>query len=114
MKLKKELIKTKFMAIYGDGKHNENMEHVSKQEFDFYIDRKITIWVREQHTIEAENEETAKKEMIESFRDNMCSESFREQEHLYDTEYPLEPGDNFGQPTIELIYNHELLTTNID
>ncbi len=52
------------MAIYGDGKHNENMEHVPKQEFDFYIDRKITIWVREHHTIEAENEEAAKKEMI--------------------------------------------------
>ncbi len=40
------------MAIYGDGKHNENMEYVSKQEFDFYIDKKITMWVREYHTIE--------------------------------------------------------------
>ena len=102
------------MAIYGDGKHNENMEHVSKQEFDFYIDRKITIWVREHHTIEAENEEAAKKEMIESFNDNMCSESFNEQEHLYDTENFMEPGENGGQPTAELFYKDDLLTTNIE
>ena len=102
------------MAIYGDGKHNENMEHVSKQEFDFYIDRKITIWVREQHTIEAENEEAAKKEMIQSFHDNMCSESFDEQEHLYETETFMEPSDNDGQPTAELFYNDNLLTTNIE
>lgn len=101
------------MAIYGDGKHNENMEFVPKKEFDFYIDRKVTIWVREQHTIEAENEEAAKKEMIEAFKDNMCSESFNEQEHLYDTETLMETEDNDGQPTAELFYNHKLLTTNI-
>ena len=43
------------MAIYGDGKHNENMEHIDKKQYDFYIDRKVTIWVREQHSIEAES-----------------------------------------------------------
>lgn len=102
------------MAIYGDGKHNQNMEHVSKQEFDFYVDRKITIWVREHHTIEAENEEAAKKEMIKSFHDDLCSESFNEQEHLYDTENYMEPGENYGQPTAELFYNDNLLTTNIE
>ena len=32
------------MAIYGDGKHNENMEHIDKKQYDFYIDRKVTIW----------------------------------------------------------------------
>ena len=104
------------MAIYGDGKHNENMEHVSKQEFDFYIDRKVTIWVRERHSIEADNEEAAKKEMIEAFKDNLCSESFDEQEWLYDTETFMEPGDNSGESTAELFFEDtdELLTTNIE
>ena len=104
------------MAIYGDGKHNENMEHVSKQEFDFYIDRKVTIWVRERHSIEADNEEAAKKEMIEAFKDNLCSESFDEQEWLYDTETFMEPGDNGGESTAELFFRDtdELLTTNIE
>jgi hypothetical protein len=88
---------------------------MSKEKFDFYIDRKVTIWVREQHSIEAESEEEAKKEMIEAFKDNLCSESFDEQEWLYDTETFMEPGDNGGQSTAELFYsdNDELLTTNI-
>ncbi len=88
---------------------------MSKEKFDFYIDRKVTIWVREQHSIEAESEEEAKKEMIEAFKDNVCSESFDEQEWLYDTETFMEPGDNGGQSTAELFYsdNDELLTTNI-
>ncbi len=88
---------------------------MSKEKFDFYIDRKVTIWVREQHSIEAESEEEAKKEMIEAFKDNVCSESFDEQEWLYDTETFMEPGDNGGQSTAELFYSDtdELLTTNI-
>ncbi len=88
---------------------------MSKEKFDFYIDRKVTIWVREQHSIEAESEEEAKKEMIEAFKDNLCSESFDEQEWLYDTETFMEPGDNGGQSTAELFYSDtdELLTTNI-
>jgi len=88
---------------------------MSKEKFDFYIDRKVTIWVREQHSIEAESEEEARKEMIEAFKDNVCSESFDEQEWLYDTETFMEPGDNGGQSTAELFYSDtdELLTTNI-
>ena len=89
---------------------------MQKQTFNFYLDRKVTIWVREQHSIEAESEEEAKKEMIEAFKDNFCSESFNEQEWLYDTETMLEPGDNGGESTAELFFEDtdELLTTNID
>lgn len=89
---------------------------MQKQTFNFYLDRKVTIWVREQHSIEAESEEEAKKEMIEAFKDNFCSESFDEQEWLLDTETMLEPGDNGGESTAELFFEDtaELLTTNID
>ena len=104
------------MAIYGDGKHNENMEHIAKEDFAFYVDRKVTVWIRETHHIEAENYEAARKEMMEAFHDNLCSETFIEQEHLYDTEDIMEPGDNSGEATIELISDNEAgtITSNID
>lgn len=102
------------MAIYGDGKHNENMEHVSKQEFDFYIDRKVTMWVREYHKVEADTLDEAKSQMIKSLKEDYFDETFYDRETLYDTERQLESGDNGGQPTAELFYNDELLTTNID
>jgi hypothetical protein len=104
------------MAIYGDGKHNENMEYVEKQDFRFYIDRKVTIWVREHHHIEAESYEAARMEMMEAFHDNLCSETFSEQEWLYETEETIEPGDNGGASTIELLSELDMdtLTSNID
>jgi len=104
------------MAIYGDGKHNENMEHIDKQDFGFYIDKKVTVWIREHHHIKAESYEAARNEMIEAFHDNLCSETFTEQEHLYDTEDIMEPGDNGGEATIELISDTEpgTITSNTD
>jgi hypothetical protein len=104
------------MAIYGDGKHNENMEHIAKEHFAFYVDRKVTVWIREAHNIQAESYEVARKEMIEAFHDNLCSETFSEQEHLYDTEEIMEPGDNRGEATIELISDNEAgtITSNIE
>jgi hypothetical protein len=57
------------MAIYGDGKHNENMEHIDKQDFGFYVDKKVTVWIREHHHIKAESYEAARNEMIEAFHD---------------------------------------------
>lgn len=104
------------MAIYGDGKHNENMEHVSKQEFDFYIDRKVTMWVREYHIVEADNLDEAKTKMINSFKNNDYDDTFDERESLYDTERYMDPGDNGGESTAELFFRDtdELLTTNID
>jgi hypothetical protein len=103
------------MAIYGDGKHNENMEHIAKQDFAFYVDRKVTIWVREHHHIKADSYDEAKKEMIDSFHDNGCEETFTEQEFLYDTQEDMNPGDNGGQPTIELFGEEfaDILADNI-
>jgi hypothetical protein len=86
------------------------------QTFNFFIDRKVTIWQREFHTIKAESLDDAKAEMAARFRDNMCVDTFDEQETLFETEEYLEPGDNGGNPTAEL-YSEEdgqLVTTNID
>jgi hypothetical protein len=88
------------------------------QSYRFYIDRKVTSWVREWHEIEAETLEAAKKEMVAAFHDNMCVETFDEQESLGGTEDYLEPGDNDGNATAELYCDEDdtisPLTTNID
>lgn len=85
------------------------------QQFDYYLDRKITVWVRELHTIDAESKEEADKEMVNRFHDNMCVDTFDEQEYMFDTEEYLEPGDNGGAATAEL-YDEDsnILTTNTD
>ncbi len=88
------------------------------EQYRFFIDRKVTSWVREWHEVEAESLVAAKKEMIGAFHDNMCVETFDEQEYLEGTEDYMEPGDNDGNPTAELYCVEEaddsLLTTNID
>jgi hypothetical protein len=89
---------------------------MQKQTFDFYIDRKVTLWQRELHTIEAESLDEAKTEMAARFHDNMCVDTFDEQETLFETEEYLEPGDNGGNATAELYCSddEQLITTNID
>ena len=86
------------------------------QTFDFFIDRKVSHWVREYHQIEAENLDEAKAEMAARFHDSMCVDTFDYQEALDDTEEYLEPGDNDGNPTAELYSDEDaqLITTNID
>ena len=84
--------------------------------FDFFIDRKVTHWVREYHRIEAESLDDAKAEMAARFHDSLCVDTFDYQEALDDTEEYLEPGDNGGNPTAELYSDEDgqLVTTNID
>ena len=86
------------------------------QTFDFFIDRKVSHWVREYHQIEAENLDEAKAEMAARFHDSLCVDTFDYQEALDDTEEYLEPGDNGGNPTAELYSDEDaqLITTNID
>jgi len=92
------------------------MDSIKKENFDFYVDKKVTVWIRETHHIKAENFEAARKEMVEAFHDNLCNETFETQEYLYDTEDIMVPGDNGGQATIELCVNGQIepITTNLD
>jgi len=87
-----------------------------EQKFQFYVDKKVTVWIREKHYIKAETFEEAKAQMVEAFHTDLCSETFEAQEHLYDTEDIMEPGDNGGQATIELYINGEIepITSNTD
>ena len=83
-------------------------------EFDFYLDRKVTAWLREHHVIEAETAEEARQKMIDNFIDNGCAESFMEHEFCHGSEEFLMPYDNNEQPTMELYdwLNDELLIDN--
>lgn len=102
------------MAIYGDGKHNENMEHIPKKEFKFYVDKKVSMWIRDYHVINADNQDEANRIMIDTFKNNSYDNSFDYREFLYGSEIFLEPGDNNGEATQELFTdNIELLTTNL-
>ena len=85
------------------------------QTFDFFIDRKVTHWVREYHQIQAESLDDAKAEMAARFHDNLCVDTFDYQEALDETEEYIEPGDNGGEPTAELYSDEDgqLVTTNI-
>lgn len=92
------------------------MNNIQKEDFAFYVDKKVTVWIRETHHIQAESYEAARKEMVEAFHDNLCSETFSDQEYLYDTEDIMMPGDNGGEATVELISDNEAgsITTNLD
>ena len=73
-----------------------------KQEFDFYIDEKITIWNRLKFSVEAETLEEAKdtaKFMTINDREDI---DFDDTLFLYDTMEVIEPEENNGNSTLEL------------
>ena len=72
------------------------------QSFEFYVDRKVTIWAREKHSVEATSYEEAKRMMIESFDNRTFDNTFYENEYLYETEQDLTPHQNGNMATLEL------------
>lgn len=74
--------------------------------FEFNIDRKCTIWVREFHSIDAETYEQARERMIDRFRNDGTDATFYGQEIQIDSLEDLSVKDNDGWPTAELI-NYE-------
>jgi len=92
------------MAFYGDGKHNENMEHVSPtlKEFEFFFDQKVTTWMRTHFTVEAETKEDAIKIAVEDHKSLCESESWEE---INDVRELLSTEDNGGETTEELYFN---------
>lgn len=70
------------------------------KEFDFYIDTKVTTWYRTNFSVEAENEEDAKKKAIEFLDSDERDITPWEQE--IETIEVMDVGDNDGQPTEEL------------
>lgn len=66
--------------------------------FNLTIDSKVTVWKRDEVSVEAESLDEA----IKLAKDGDYSDIF-ESEYLYDTEEPLDPIDNSGFTTIEIM-----------
>jgi hypothetical protein len=91
--------------------------------FDFYLDRKMTIWEREKSTIQAESLEEAKKKLLEIWGDNGYGFSeaiddgrveFEEREMLWDTCEDLPISQNNNRPTVELFLEDVLIKNNAE
>ena len=100
------------MAFYGDGKHNENMEHVSPKtkEFIVNLDQKVTTWMRTEFTIEAETLTEAKELAIKFHLDGETEEiEWKQIEGCYEK---LDIEDNFNDPTEEIFFNGLIVYSN--
>ena len=87
---------------------NEKAEIESaKTQYYFNVERKITTWVRELHSISAESKEDAIKEMIILFKESELddTDTYCEQEHLYDCDTCMDIEDNGGNATAELYFD---------
>jgi hypothetical protein len=96
----------KIMAIYGDGKHNENMENIEqiKHEFDFYIDEKVTTWKRTRFYVEAHTREEA-IEIAKKSYEELCE--VEEWEDIPDCIERMSVEENDGCSTVEMYLDEE-------
>jgi hypothetical protein len=87
-----------------------------KQEFDFYIDEKITIWNRFKFSVEAENLDEAKEKAKFMTMNEREDIDFDDSLLLHDTMEVIEPEENDGNSTLELFCKEddELLYENSD
>ena len=80
------------------------------EKFRFKQDVKVTVWVRQSFTIEAENKEDALKE-VERFKTKDVAGEIDDVEYetLWDTEELMLPEEDGGLHTIELYDDHNTL-----
>lgn len=85
------------------------------KQFNFYIDRKNTVWEREHYVVPAETLKEAKQWMINNWDGG--EDYFEDAETLYDTLEPMSPEENNGQQTVEIYSEDEPnypILTNVD
>lgn len=80
------------------------------KKFEFYVDRKSTIWRRSWYEIEA----NSIKEALDKCKDDYFDENSLDSELIYDTEEEMLPSDNNGYSTVEIYDTNskKLLYTN--
>ena len=72
-------------------------------EYSFYQDVKVEIWLRQYFTIKADTKEEALEEVEKYKRMDVSADLIVENsEYLFETEYMLSPEENGGDATIEL------------
>jgi hypothetical protein len=77
------------------------------EQFYFNVERKITTWVRELHSITAESKEEAIKQMVEEFKKDELedTDTYVDQDQLFDTDTNMDIEDNLGFATCELYFD---------
>ena len=75
------------------------------KKFNFYQDKKVTIWNRGYFTIEAETQEEANQKVLEAIKNGDISHfQYTTSKYMFDTVEELSVDENYGNPTI-VIYN---------
>jgi len=75
--------------------------------YTFFIDRKVTMWVREEHIIESETKEKANEKMIENFNNNNTDETFLQQHWIDETIADMSKEENNGNSVTE-VYDNDM------
>lgn len=87
-----------------------------KQEFEFTVDEKISIWIRSEIYIPAYSYEEAEKILIDSVKEDpnkiydMASNSA---EYIYETEETITPEENGGCATLEIYKGNDTTQENL-
>ena len=70
------------------------------QTFDFFLDQKVTTWMRTPFSVEAETVEEAKKLAIEKYKSGDLEQI--EWDEIDGVKETLEPEENGGESTVEI------------
>ena len=78
--------------------------------FNFYQDKKVSIWNREHFTVEAETQEEANQKVLEAIKNGDISDFHHTtSKYMYDTVEELSVDENYGNPTIEIYTTNDKL-----
>lgn len=72
------------------------------ERFHFYLDKKVTAWYREHHTVFADKYEDAYDIIKDNFIAGHLDKTFEYQELMYDSIEDLPVEENHGYATLEL------------
>ena len=77
------------------------------EQFYFNVERRISTWVRELHSISAESKQDAINQMIVAFKEDELedTDTYVEQDQLFDTDTKMSVEDNLGFATCELYFD---------
>ena len=85
---------------------------MKEKEFKFQIDRKHTVWVRENVEVKASNEEEAKRKIIDLMVSGEIDELLNSFSIMEDTLELMTIEENGGDPTEEILYEGDTIYYN--
>jgi hypothetical protein len=71
---------------------------------NFVVHRKVMVWVEEYHSVDTGDREKAKSIMRKAIDSGDTSDTFIQQEIIYDTMIDMDKQSNFGNDVVELYF----------